>query len=234
MGRIVKKLSYFTRAELTLWCASAALILISFLAFDREGYITLAASIVGVTSLIFNAKGNHFGQVLMLIFSMLYGIVSYTFAYYGEMISYLGMSAPMAAFALVSWLKNPYKGNRAEVSVHRLRAKEFIFVLILAAPVTVAFYFVLAYFNTANLIPSTVSITTSFIAVCLTAFRSPFFALAYAANDVVLIILWAMAALSDAAYLSMLVCFVMFLINDIYGYWSWSKMQKRQESGIKK
>ena len=150
------------------------------------------------------------------------------------MISYLGMSAPMAGYALVSWLKNPNNGNKAQVSVHRLRIKEFIFVLTMSVPVTVGFYFILEYFDTANLLPSTVSITTSFIAVCLTALRSPYFALAYAANDIVLIILWTLAALSDISYLSMLICFIVFLVNDIYGYISWSKMQKRQENGAKK
>lgn len=234
MSWIAKKLKYFTKEERTLWCVSVALILISFFAFDWGGYLTLAASLIGVTSLIFNAKGNPFGQALMLVFSLLYGVVSYSFSYYGEMISYLGMSAPMAGYALVSWLKNPYNGNKAQVSVHRLRIKEFIFVLTMSVPVTVGFYFILEYFDTANLLPSTVSITTSFIAVCLTALRSPYFALAYAANDIVLIILWTLAALSDISYLSMLICFIVFLVNDIYGYISWSKMQKRQENGAKK
>ena len=73
-------LSYFSRLEITLWCSSIALILVSFLAFDRANYLTLTASLVGVTSLIFCAKGNPFGQVLMVIFSLLYGIISYTFS----------------------------------------------------------------------------------------------------------------------------------------------------------
>lgn len=230
MSRPAKKLNYFTKAERALWCASVLLILIFFFYFDREGYLTLAASLIGVTSLIFNAKGNPVGQVLMLIFSLLYGLVSYTFAYYGEMISYLGMTAPMAVFALVSWLKNPYNENRAEVRVHRLRPNELAVMLVLVVLITVVFYFILAFFGTANLIPSTVSITTSFIAVYLTAMRSPFFALAYAANDIVLIVLWTLAALCDASYLSVLICFVVFLVNDIYGYINWSKMQKRQET----
>lgn len=76
------------------------------------------ASLVGVTSLIFNAKGNPFGQFLMVVFSLLYGIISFTFAYYGEMITYLGMTMPMAIFALISWLKNPYNGNKSEVKVN--------------------------------------------------------------------------------------------------------------------
>lgn len=49
--------------------------------------------------LIFNAKGNPAGQLLTVIFSLLYGSISFTFAYYGEMITYLGMTMPMASFA---------------------------------------------------------------------------------------------------------------------------------------
>ena len=71
---------YFTKTEIVLWCSSAALIVLSFCMFDRENYLTLAASLIGVTSLIFNAKGNPFGQLLMVVFSLLYGIISYTFA----------------------------------------------------------------------------------------------------------------------------------------------------------
>lgn len=41
---------------------------------------------------------------LMIVFSLLYGVISYTCAYYGEMITYLGMTAPMALFALISFL----------------------------------------------------------------------------------------------------------------------------------
>ncbi|MDE5778361.1 MAG: nicotinamide riboside transporter PnuC [Lachnospiraceae bacterium] len=221
---------YFSKAEIALWCISVALIVVSFFVFDREKYLTLVASLVGVTSLIFNAKGNPFGQFLMVIFSIMYGIISYTFSYYGEMITYLGMTAPMAVFALVSWLRNPYNGNKAEVKVNRLKLKEILFMILLTIIVTFIFYYTLAVFHTANLIPSTISVTTSFLAVYLTFRRSAFYALGYAANDVVLIILWILAALSDVSYLSVVICFIMFLVNDIYGFINWSKMQKRQEA----
>ena len=220
--------NYFSKTDVTLWLSSVMLIILSFCIFDRESYLTLCASLIGVTSLIFNAKGNPIGQFLMVIFSLLYGIISYTFAYYGEMITYLGMTMPMAVFALVSWLKNPYKGNKAEVKVNSLSIKENILMWILTAVVTLIFYFILEHFNTANIIPSTISVTTSFLAVYLTFRRSPYFALAYAANDVVLIILWILASFTDVRYISVVVCFVAFLFNDIYGYISWQRMKQRQ------
>ena len=178
MAGIKGAIRYFSKTEIFLWCASVLLILAAFCAFDRENYLTLLASLIGVTSLIFNAKGNPFGQLLMVIFSLLYGIISYTFAYYGEMITYLGMTMPMALFALISWLLHPYKGNRAQVAVDRLRPWEPHFLCLLTAAVTALFYFILAHFQTANLFLSTLSVTTSFAAVYLTFRRSPLYALA--------------------------------------------------------
>ena len=101
-------------------------------------------------------------------------------------------------------------------------------MFLLSAAVTAVFYFILDAFDTANMLPSTPSVTTSFMAVYLTFRRNPFFALAYAANDIVLIILWTMAALEDISYLSVVICFIVFLVNDLYGFASWLKMGKRQ------
>ncbi len=207
--KVKRAAEYFSGGELALWGGSAALI--------------------GVTSLIFNAKGNPAGQFLMVVFSGLYGVISYSFSYYGEMITYLGMTGPMAAVALVTWLRNPYGGNRAQVQVNRLGKGEAVFMLFLTGAVTFVFYHILAAFHTANLLPSTISVATSFLGVYMTFRRSAFFALGYAANDVVLIVLWVLAACADISYISVVICFGVFLVNDIYGFASWSKMQRRQE-----
>lgn len=225
--------NYFTRVELALWIGSVILILVSSLIFDRGSYLSLTASLIGVTSLIFCAKGNPIGQALIIVFGILYGIISYTFSYYGEMITYLGMTAPMAVFALISWLKNPFEDKKSEVKVNRISLKEAIFMFILTAIVTIIFYYILKFFNTANLIPSTISVTTSFLAVYLTFRRSIYFTLSYALNDIVLIILWVMASFHDISYISVVICFVVFLVNDIYGFYNWRKMEKRQKEVIK-
>lgn len=227
----MKKITaYFTKSEKCLWLASVGMILLSFFTFDRENYKTLTASLIGVTSLILNAKGNPIGQVLMVLFSALYGLISLQCAYYGEMITYLGMTAPMAVVALISWLRHPYQGKKSQVQIKQLAKTEIMVMLLLAAVVTWGFYYVLAALGTANLFFSTVSVTTSFLAAYLTFCRSSGFALAYAANDIVLIILWSLAAAEDRGYLSVIVCFTVFLINDLYGYLSWKRMERLQRN----
>ena len=225
-----KLINYFTKAEIILWCSSVLMIFLSFIISQDSGYLGFISSLIGVTALILCAKGNPLGQVFMIVFCCMYTYISYTFSYYGEMITYACMSLPMAAVSLISWLRHPFKGNKAEVKVNRLKGKEYIGMLVLTAVVTIVFYYILRAFNTANLIPSTFSVTTSFAAAYLTYRRSPYYALWYVANDIVLIILWTLAAMKDISYVSVIICFVTFLANDIYGFISWRKMEKRQST----
>lgn len=219
-----------TGFELLLWLLGIIATLISFAASGFEDPLTAAASLVGVTALIFVAKGYVVGQVLTVVFSLFYGFISFYLKYYGEMITYLGMSAPIALFTVIEWLRHPYKGTK-EVEIVRLSKKRIVFMLISTVAVTSAFYFILGALGNASLAVSTLSVATSFLASFLLFSRSPYYALAYAANDIVLIILWVIAATSDISYLPMVMCFVMFFANDIYGFINWKRMQKRQRHG---
>ena len=177
---------------------------------------------------MFVAKGDVAGQILPVIFSLLYAWISLRYHYYGEMITYLGMSAPIAVLSVVSWLRNPYEKGKNEVKIARLRKQQIVQMICYSIVVTAIFYFILKHFHTANLIVSTISITTSFLAAYLMFCRSCAYAIAYAANDVVLIVLWVMAAAESLSYLPMVICFVMFFCNDLYGFYNWSRMKKAQ------
>ena len=219
---------FLTKFEWTLWIFSLAVVTVSFFAGGQGSVLSLVASLLGVTALIFVAKGDVTGQALTVVFSVLYAVVSFDQRYYGEMITYLCMSAPIAAFSVVSWLRHPYATDRSEVKMERLSRRDVLVTLALSALVTFAFYWVLKWLGNAQLVVSTLSVTTSFLASYLLYRRSPYYALAYAGNDVVLIVLWCIAAVRDLSYLSMVACFAMFLCNDLYGFFNWLRLRKRQ------
>ena len=216
-----------TRFEWALWLMSVTVVAGTYIGFQAGDALSLIASLIGVTALIFVAKGHVLGQLLTIVFAVFYGVISWELRYYGEVITYLCMTAPMALLALITWLHNPYKDS-AEVTVRRLTKKQWAVMTIAAAVTTAAFYFILGALGNAALAVSTLSITTSFVASCLTAMRSPYYALAYAANDLVLIVLWVIAALADIASVPMVACFTMFFLNDMYGFINWRRMEKRQ------
>ncbi len=217
-----------TGFEVLLWIFSVTAVAVCFLLVSGDP-LTLTASLIGVTALIFVAKGRVAGQVLTVIFSVFYGIISFFFSYYGEMITYLGMTAPIAAASVVSWIRHPYRDSK-EVEVGKLDKKKKTFMAVSAVIVTAVFGFLLYLLKNANLAVSIFSVTTSYLASYLTVMRSPFYAAAYAANDIVLIVLWLLAGAQDAKYITMAVCFAVFLINDAYGFFNWNRIKKRQNA----
>ncbi len=225
MNNPIKILSKHDRI---LWICSLLIVFISNISVPDFDPLTLAATLVGVTSLVFAAKGNVWAQILMIVFSILYGIISFRFRYWGEMITYLAMTMPMAVWSTITWLKNPSKENKNEVQIQKLTSVHIIDLIFFGIIVTAVFYFILLRLNTPNLLFSTISITTSFAAVSLTMLRSSYYAVGYAANDIVLIILWSLASVQNPAYIPVTINFVIFFLNDVYGFVNWKKRELRQ------
>lgn len=219
-----------TKREWCIWLCSLAAVIISNAATAEFDVLTLAAAMVGVTSLVFAAKGNVWAQILMIVFSILYGIISFRFSYWGEMITYLGMTLPMSVWSTVTWLRNPSEKNGNEVEIRRLKKLHVVLITVSGIAVTGIFGLILWKLKTPNLAFSTVSVLTSFLAVTLTMLRSSFYALGYAANDLVLIVMWILASLDEPAYIPVAVNFCIFFVNDMYGFFSWKKREVIQQS----
>ena len=224
---IISSFKKLTKIELNLWMISVLSIVLSFIV-TQSNILILASSLVGVTGLIFLAKGLPSGQILTIIFGILYALVSYQYRYYGEMITYLGMTLPSAIVTFIIWIKHPYMKGEAEVLVSRLNKKSIYLIIIISVILTILFYYLLRFLETPNLFFSTISIYTSLLASLFMIFRVPYYAIAYAANDILLIILWILASISNINYFPMIVCFIIFLINDLYAFRNWNLIKKAQ------
>ena len=88
------------------------------------------------------------------------------------------------------------------------------------------FGWLLAALDTPNLGFSILSVATSFLAAALTMLRSSYYGLGYAANDIVLVVLWVLASCEDPAYIPVAVNFGIFLFHDFYGLLSWKKRER--------
>lgn len=221
----IKNLTLF---EKCLWIFSLIGVSVCYALIPDKSLLSYGASMVGVTALIFVAKGDVVGQALCVVFALLYALVSWQMKYYGEIITYLFMSAPIALMSVITWLRNPYSEH--EVRVRTLNARQWTALTCLSAVVTVIFYFILEYFDTPNLIFSTLSVFTSFMASGLTMLRSEYYGMWYGMNDTVLIVLWVLATIKDTSYAPMVTCFCIFLLNDAYGFINWQRIKKRQKS----
>lgn len=213
-----------TKKEWILWMGSLAIVILSNLLSTDIDVLTLVSACVGITSLIFAAKGNVWAQILMVVFSILYGLLSWQFRYWGEMITYIGMTMPMAVWSTITWIKNPSESGQ-EVAIQKLTRKHVAGIAAAGVIVTAVFYMILKALDTPNILFSTISITTSFLAASLTMLRSSYYALGYASNDIILIVMWVLASIENPAYIPVVVNFIIFFFNDMYGFVSWKRRE---------
>ena len=213
-----------TKKEWILWMGSLAIVILSNLLSTDIDVLTLVSACAGITSLIFAAKGNVWAQILMVVFSILYGLISWQFRYWGEMITYIGMTMPMAVWSTITWIKNPSESGQ-EVAIQKLTRKHVAGIAAAGVIVTAVFYMILKALDTPNILFSTISITTSFLAASLTMLRSSYYALGYASNDIILIVMWVLASIENPAYIPVVVNFIIFFFNDMYGFVSWKRRE---------
>lgn len=229
MRKLHNPFKLLTRGEWVLWICSLIVVSMGNILSGELSPIPLMATLIGATALVFLARGDVWGQILSVVFSVLYGITAWTCRYWGEMITYLGMTLPMATLAVISWMKNPFSGNdHSEVAIQKLHRRHVIHMVLITTTVTLVLGYILYLLDTPNLGWSILSVTTSFLAAYLTWQRSSWYALAFALNDIVLIILWTLMSMSDLTYLPMVANFLCFFVNDMYGFVSWRKREVKQ------
>lgn len=221
-------IKYFQKRDWIIWIVSLSAVALSNILSNDVDPLTLSAALIGVTALVFAAKGNVWAQLFMIVFSILYGIISWRFRYWGEMLTYLGMSLPMAVWSSITWVRHSSAENGSAVQIRKLTRTHVTVLFFASIAVTVGFYFILRAFHTPNIVFSTISVTTSFLAASLTMLRSSYYGLCYASNDIVLIVLWILASAEDPAYIPVVVNFIIFFLNDMYGFMSWKQREALQ------
>lgn len=215
---------------LLLSISLAATATIFFLGREKNPW-SLLSSVFGIVCVIFTAKGNPVAQYLSIVFAVFYSVVSYQSRYYGEMLIYLFLMIPIHVACIVSWIRHRRDPESAEVRINSLRAREYLLLGMADCIVTVAFYFLLKALGTDELIVSTISLVSSVSAAYLMLRRSEYYAVCFIVNDIILLILWGLRVYHyGVSSLPTLITFVVFLINDVYGFLAWRKRRRRQNA----
>ena len=216
--------------EILLLSVSLVLISVCFIFTPDKNWFSLISSLLGVTTVVFTAKGKVAAPFLSLIYSVFYIIISITQQYYGEAIIYGVFMAPLQFITIFNWLKNKNNETSA-VKVNKVTVKEYLILTGITLLATVGFYFLLKWLNTAQLVVSTISLITSALATYLLLRRCSNYALFYIVNDIILIVLWGIAMASTGlSILPMIISFSVFLINDVYGFIKWKSREKQEKT----
>jgi nicotinamide mononucleotide transporter PnuC len=218
----------WTKFEVIFLIVSLCAITICFLFNKDKNIISLITSLLGVFVVLTGAKGLIVSPFINIFYNILYIIISLSQKYYGEVLIYVFLMMPLHITTIISWIKNKSNKNSNIVSINKLNKKEYMVLGLVTVLVTFMFYYILKLLNTNELMISTISLTASLVASYLMLRRSSNYAIAFVINDVILITLWGIACFNDIALLPMVVTFMVFFVNDIYGFISWKKREKEQ------
>lgn len=218
----------WTKFEVIFLIVSLCAIIICFLFNKDKNIISLITSLLGVFVVLTGAKGLIVSPFINIFYNILYIIISLSQKYYGEVLIYVFLMMPLHITTIISWLKNKSNKDSNIVSINKLNKKEYMVLGLVTVLVTFMFYYILKLLNTNELMISTISLTASLVASYLMLRRSSNYAIAFVINDVILITLWGIACFNDIALLPMVVTFMVFFVNDIYGFISWKKREKEQ------
>lgn len=208
--------------EIGLLIISVLSILVSAIVFKSQ-ILTLMTSLIGILCALLQAKGKIISQFVGLLEVILYPILSYQNQYYGEVIIYVFIVFPMYLYGVISWVTHKNK-ETATVEANQISKKEWIILSFASLVSFVVLYYVLKYFNTSQLIISSLSMVTSLIATYLITRRSKYSFLFYIGNDIILILLWGIPVLKgNFSLLPMLLDPIILFINDNYGWRNWNE-----------
>ncbi len=197
----------------------------------KAGALVIFNSLFGILSVFFLAKGKMIGNVLGVVQSVLYIVISYFNAFYGEVLLCCCIYIPINIASIISWARNLNEKDKIVIINKSLGWVEWVVSILSAVVISIGIYFLLDYFNTANLLVSTLSVFSSLMAGHLVIRRSEYNFAFYILNNIVCICLWLYVILQNnkVGYITTIVQYCMFLILNILGVINWAKIKKSQE-----
>ncbi len=228
---IAKKFKWYEVLYLTL--GLIAVVALSIIA--KSSAITILYSIFGVLYVGAIAKQLKIGLIFGLLQTTLYIVQSALYNNWGEFILNIAIVLPLIVLSIVGWFR---KSSGVTVTSKKLSRNEWIILTIINLAVSIAFYFVLAEFDTPNLLLASISAFFTILAHYLMVRKSPFMFVGFIGVNITTFLIWLLPIIEVQALnfetVPMLATIVVYLISNIFGAINWfkdaSKKQKEQES----
>lgn len=212
--------------KLFLFIGTIVAIVLTFV--FKCAWVDLGFTLLYFWAALFLAKGKYACYIIGVISTFFYAYVSYKNNYFGELIIAMCCTLPLMLLGLINWLRHQDDTNT--VVIKDITKKELLIVLASQAIMFIGYYYLLKAFNTSNLLVSTFSLVASLIASYLTARRSEYGFIGFIINDLILIVLWGIPlATGSLSIITVALCPILLLINDIYGAYNWRRIKLEQK-----
>jgi nicotinamide mononucleotide transporter len=211
-----------------IWLLTFTMVNIYLFFAWQDSLIGLTASLTGMLCVVLTAKARISSFYWGLINILTYSYVAYRSAYYGDVMLNLLYFLPMTFVGIYFWKRNLKNNKKGEVKVKSLSWKNRFIWFGISIIILIIYGIILMMIK--GTLPFIDSATTVFsiIATIMLNKRLTEQWFFWIMVDVLSIVMWAYIFITSRGDISMLVMWSAFLVNALYGYYNWRKMEKNQ------
>lgn len=232
---LIKFFKSFTLFEILFLSISLIAVITVSIVCKSDG-LSIAYSIVAIFTVFAFSKGVFIAPLYQVATSIIYATQSYYNGLYGELIKDACILAPFYIVTMVIWVLNKKKNK--EIQITTIGWKEWLCIIACALVLIVPVYFGLQALNTKYLYLSIPAFILPLVSVYLVSRRSVFQFVSFLLQNIVGILLWLMPIFQGEPggieLLPVAVSFGIFIINNSYGLWNWTRKYKAQKQGLMK
>lgn len=228
MDRVTRFFKDWTIFE-KIWLAVFTFLVIGLSLYWQDTLMGVICSLTGIWCVVLVAKGRISNYWVGIVNVILYAIISYGYKYYGEVMLNVIYFLPMQFIGAYIWIKNKKPNSKDNVVIKALNNKYRLLWTVVSVLGVLSYGAFLKSIGGAMPYIDAMSTVLSVIAMLLMAFR--FFEqwVLWVVVDVVTIVLWFVVMANGGNDVSILLMWIAYLVNAVYGLYNWIKMYNLQE-----
>ena len=210
-----------------VWLFISTITMIGLSIVWKDSPIALISGVTGIIGVVLCAKGKISTYFYATINVALYAWICFQNGLYGEVMLNAFYFIPMNIVGFMLW--NKKKDDDGNVEAKALTKKQLI-ILSVGLFVAIVLYYQLLKSLGGNLqLIDSITTVTSVMALLLQVLRYKEQWLIWILVNLVSIVMWVMLLNTSEGSISMIVMWAAYLINSIYGYINWKKLNKKSE-----
>lgn len=234
MKRIINKMFEGWTLFEKIWLVTFTLIGFGVSVAWGDSFIGFVATITGMIANILVAKGKIANYFFGFIGVVTYGFVAYGYALYGEAMLNWGFYAIANVVGFFIWTKNKKRNTNKiageDIPVKSLTKKGWLYVIGSFILGSLTYAIILIELNAQQVRLDSMAVVLSIIGQILMTLRFKEQWIIWIAVNVLSVTLWVVTLVQSGGndYV-MIVMWVSYLINSIYGYVNWTKLNKLEK-----
>jgi nicotinamide mononucleotide transporter len=204
---------------------------VAFIAYFATGgtLASLLASWTGMITVVLVAKGRISNYYFGVVNVAIYGFLAFQSQFYGEVMLNWGYYLPLQFIGYYIWTKNQNQEGIDEVNVARLSNRRRIMWICISIVSIFGYGLFLKYLNGNLPFFDSTSTTLSVIAQYLMIRRVKEQWIVWMIINIVSIYMWADIYLSTGNSIAILIMWIAYLVNSIYGWYNWRLLESKQD-----